>query len=202
MALDQRRIYVLFAHPSLEKSRIQAPLLKAAQNLPNTTIRDLYEEYPDLDIDVAREQQALRDHDIIVMQHPFYWYAAPPILKQWIDLVLEHGFAYGREGKALHGKWYMHATTTGAPDKAYKPEGHNRFTMRQLLAPFEQTAFLCGMIYLAPFVVHASHLIDSADAMQENSRRYHEVLSRLQGGDIDLEQACGAETIDVILENR
>lgn len=202
MAPPRLKIYLLFAHPSFEKSRVQTHLLQAAQALPDVTVRDLYEEYPDFDIDVAREQKALLEHDIIVMQHPFYWYAAPPIVKQWIDLVLEHGFAYGREGKSLHGKWYMHATTTGAPGKAYHSDGHNRFTMRELLAPFDQTAFLCGMIYLAPFVVHASHLIDSPQDMTEPSRRYQQVLARLQTGDVDLEQACGADSIDVILRGR
>ncbi|HJN27481.1 MAG TPA: NAD(P)H-dependent oxidoreductase [Candidatus Latescibacteria bacterium] len=28
-------------------------------------------------MDVAAEQQALRDHEFIVFQHPFYWYSAP-----------------------------------------------------------------------------------------------------------------------------
>lgn len=29
------------------------------------------------------------------MQHPFYWYSTPALLKEWQDLVLEHGWAYG-----------------------------------------------------------------------------------------------------------
>jgi hypothetical protein len=65
-------------------------------------ISDLYEEYPDFYINVKREQQLLIEHDIIVFQHPFYWYSSPAILKQWEDLVLEFGFAYGPGGTKLH----------------------------------------------------------------------------------------------------
>ena len=36
----------------------------------------------------------------IVFQHPFYWYSTPAILKEWQDLVLEHGWAYGAGGTA------------------------------------------------------------------------------------------------------
>ena len=43
-------------------------------------------------------QVALVAADTIVFQFPFYWYSVPPLLKEWIDLVLEHGFAYGLEG--------------------------------------------------------------------------------------------------------
>jgi len=59
----------------------------------------------------------------------------PPLLKQWEDLVLEHGWAYGRSGTALRGKHAMHIITAGGREEAYQHEGYNRFTMRELLAP-------------------------------------------------------------------
>ena len=59
-------------------------------------LHDLYEAYPDFLIDVEAEQALLLEHDVIVFQHPVYWYSSPAILKEWQDLVLEHGFAYGR----------------------------------------------------------------------------------------------------------
>ncbi|WP_225875317.1 NAD(P)H-dependent oxidoreductase [[Limnothrix rosea] IAM M-220] len=53
---------------------------------------------------MPREKQLCLDHNIVVWQHPFFWYSAPAMLKKWPDLVLEYGFAYGHEGTALHGK--------------------------------------------------------------------------------------------------
>src|ERR1700758_1538417 len=109
------RVLILFAHPALQKSRVNRQLIRAVQNLRNVTINDLYEEYPDFDIRVQREQELLLSHDIIVFQHPFYWYSSPAILKEWEDLVLEYGFAYGAGGTKLHGKLFLTAITTGAP---------------------------------------------------------------------------------------
>ena len=132
-------------------------LVDAIRGLDNVTVHDLYEEYPTFVIDVPREQELLLAHDVIVFQHPFYWYSSPAIMKEWQDLVLEYGWAYGKGGDKLKGKLTLNAISTGGPQFAYRKDGYNRFTMRELLAPFDQTAHLCGMKYLAPFVLHSKH---------------------------------------------
>ena len=76
--------------------------------------------FPRCFVDVNREQQLLLSHDIIVFQHPFYWYSCPALLKQWEDLVLEYGFAYGTHGTKLAGKWALTAITTGGSAEAYR----------------------------------------------------------------------------------
>ncbi|KPK59294.1 MAG: hypothetical protein AMS21_10045, partial [Gemmatimonas sp. SG8_38_2] len=139
MTADKQKILVLFAHPALQKSRVNRVLLAEIQGLEGITFRDLYEEYPELDIDVRREQALLVEHDIVVLQHPLFWYSTPAILKEWMDLVLEHGWAYGSEGTTLRGKKCLNVVTTGGREVAYRTGGYNRFTMRELLAPIEQT---------------------------------------------------------------
>ena len=114
-----RKVLILFAHPALEKSRVNQRLIEAVRDLPGVTFHDLYQLYPDLDIDVAREQELLVEHDVIVMQHPLFWYSTPAMLKEWQDLVLEHGWAYGHDGTALHGKILLTATTAGGSETAY-----------------------------------------------------------------------------------
>ncbi|MBO0950094.1 NAD(P)H-dependent oxidoreductase [Fibrella forsythiae] len=172
------RILLQFAHPILSKSRIHATLLQACLNLKNVTINDLYEQYPDLYINVEREQRLLLSHDIIIFQHPFYWYSSPAIIKQWFDLVLEHNWAYGSRGNALAGKSMMNAISCGGSRQAYTPTGTNRFTINQFLAPFDQTAHLCKMTYLPPFVIHATHRL-TADELTEYGNQYCSVLSAL-----------------------
>lgn len=154
MAGPKKRILLLFAHPAIEKSKVNRELLAEARSLPDVTIHDLYETYPDLIIDVRAEQDLLLRHDVVLLQHPFYWYSTPAILKEWMDLVLEYGFAYGENGTRLRGKSWVHAITTGGHEETYAPEGANRFTMRELLAPLDQTATLCGMKFLDPFLLH------------------------------------------------
>ncbi len=171
-----KKILILFVHPSLQKSRINKELINSVQNLDNITFHNLYEEYPDFHIDVPREQNLLLEHDVIIWHHPFYWYSAPSILKEWIDLVLEHNFAYGRQGKALSGKAVMTVITTGGRREIYQD---GRYTIRQLLSPFEQTARLCNMKYLPPFVVHGTHLINEGD-IKTFAEEYKKILISLR----------------------
>lgn len=183
-----RKILILFAHPALEKSRLNRVLIASVRDLEGVTIHDLYEAYPEFDIAVRREQELLLGHDLFVFQHPFFWYSTPAILKEWQDLVLEHGWAYGREGTALHGKMLLSAVTTGGRESAYQKDGYNRFTMRELLAPIEQTARLCGVDYLPPFVVHGSHGMARSD-IERHAADYRRVIEGLRDDRIDLEAA-------------
>ena len=93
-------------------------------------------------IDVKREQALLLEHDLIVLQHPLYWYSVPPLMKQWFDLVLEHGWAYGSQGNQLEGKTMLSVITAGGNEHAYCREGYNRHQIRDFLYPIEQTARL------------------------------------------------------------
>jgi len=92
-------------------------LLSSINDLEGVTVNDLYARYPDFLIDVRKEQALCEEHDVIVFQHPFYWYSTPSIIKEWLDLVLEHGWAFGSEGKALHGKIFLQAETTAPTDR-------------------------------------------------------------------------------------
>ncbi|HUX95453.1 MAG TPA: NAD(P)H-dependent oxidoreductase [Bacteroidales bacterium] len=178
----KNKILILFAHPRYERSLNQSELINRIPDIPEITFHDLYEKYPEFDVDIETEQKLLLEHQIIIWQHPFYWYSSPPLLKQWIDLVLSFGWAYGTGGNALQGKMVFNAITAGGQRSAYSTEGHNRFSINQLLAPFEQTAYLCKMIWVPPFVIHGTHRI-SSDDRQNNSLLYGKILNKLAAGD-------------------
>ncbi|HWO17502.1 MAG TPA: NAD(P)H-dependent oxidoreductase [Kofleriaceae bacterium] len=190
-----RRVLVLFAHPVMERSRVNKRLVGALRDLPDVTIHDLYEAYPTFAIDVAREQELLAEHDVIVFQHPFYWYSTPAILKEWQDLVLQYGWAYGDGGTALAGKITLNAISTGGPAAAYRREGYNRFTVRELLAPWEQTANLCRMRFLAPYVVHAALRVGPEEDLGDRREAYRRLVEGLRDERIDLERAQRAENL-------
>lgn len=162
---------------------MHARLLRQVDDLPDLTLHDLYEAYPDFDIDVEREQQLLLQHDLIIWQHPFYWYNAPALIKQWQDLVLAHGWAYGTGGRQLQGKAIFNVISCGGPRAAYEEGGRNRFTIRQLLAPFDQTAHLCGMQYLSPFVIHGTHQLTTGE-MDGYALQYRQLLQALADGQV------------------
>ena len=193
------RVLVLFAHPAFEKSRVHRRLVAAIPDHPDLTFQDLYEAYPRLDIDVEREQELLLAHDVIVFQNPFYWYSTPPILKQWQDLVLEHGWAYGSTGTALQGKSLLMALSTGGRSEAYCKEGYNRFTIRELLIPIEQTAILCRMRFLPPFVVFGTHSLTPQD-MEQVGRGYRILLEGLLEDRHEATDLAGAQTMNAAVQ--
>jgi glutathione-regulated potassium-efflux system ancillary protein KefG len=180
------KILILFTHPRFEKSRVNRALLKDIDRLPGVTLRDLYERYPDFNVDVEQEKQLLTEHQIIIWHHPFYMYSAPALLKQWMDLVLEYGWAHGRGVYSLKDKIIFNALTSGGSREVYAAKGYNRFTVREFLAPFDQTAHLCKMIYLPPFVVQGTHLLTEAQ-LALHAALYRTLLERLSRGDFSVE---------------
>jgi len=174
-----KSILVLFAHPKFELSRTNKALVQAIKKRKGVTFHDLYEHYPDFHINVAHEKRLLQQHDIIIWHHPFYWYSCPPLMKQWIDLVLEFGWAYGPEGNALESKKCLNVITTGGSRTVYCSEGNNNYSVNEFLRPFEQTARLCGMEYLPPFTVMGTHKLSIED-LNKHVAQYEVLISCLQ----------------------
>ncbi|PMG32905.1 potassium transporter KefG [Vibrio breoganii] len=198
--LTSKRVLLLFAHPSQSRSEVNIALYKAAKKVPGITCVDLYSEYPKYDIDIEREQQRLLDHDVIIFQFPLYWYSTPSILKEWQDLVLEYGFAYGHEGTAIQGKQFFCAITAGGKEDAYQTDGYNHYTIRELLHPIEQTAALTGMNYWAPFVLFGSRTALEEGRVKEHVKSWKQLLEALVEGRVDENLATSLPQISGNLE--
>jgi glutathione-regulated potassium-efflux system ancillary protein KefG len=194
-----KKILIEFAHPAFHKSRINKQLIAAVRNLEGVTFNDLYEHYPDFFIDVKREQNLLLSHDIIVWHHPFYWYSSPSLLIEWMDLVLEHGWAYGNYGRMLEGKSVLSAITTGGQKEVYGSKGKNHFTINEFLVPFRQSAWLCRMEYLPPFVVHGSHILRQPE-IEVYADKYKKALTLLRDEKIKLRKLKKIEYLNDLID--
>jgi putative NADPH-quinone reductase len=151
-----RVIVVIYAHPYPHYSRACATLLEAIQDLPDLHLRSLYELYPDFDIDVRAEQEALERADLVVWMGPLYWYTVPALLKHWLEKVLLRGWAYGDQER-LAGKDCLWVATAGGDEHAFSPEGRHGHPLQAFVPVVEQTARFCRMNWLAPFVLLAAH---------------------------------------------
>jgi glutathione-regulated potassium-efflux system ancillary protein KefG len=187
-----KKILILFAHPAFHKSQINKALIQSISDIDGVTINNLYENYPDFFINVKKEQELLIRHDLIVWHHPFYWYSAPSIIKEWMDLVLEHGFAYGHDGRNLEGKRVLSVISTGGKKEVYSEEGYNHYTINQFLYPFKQSASLCRMTYLPPFVVHGSHTISNKE-IKHHSELYRKLIEGFRDESIDQDELLTME---------
>ncbi|KQT14231.1 glutathione-regulated potassium-efflux system oxidoreductase KefF [Ramlibacter sp. Leaf400] len=155
-------VYLVAAHPQWRESRVNRRLVEAARGVPGVRVQDLYGAYPDYDIDVAAEQKRMAAARLLVLLHPIQWYSMPALLKLWLDEVLTHGWAYGRNGTALQGKDLWLVASTGGPEPSYHPQGYNRYFFDAFLPPYEQTAALCGMRFLPPLLLHGAQRASDA----------------------------------------
>ncbi len=192
-----RSILVLYAHPNPAQSQVQKVLHAAIQNQEGVVIRDLYRLYPHFYIDPEPEQELLRQADLIIFQHPFYWYSCPSLLKEWQDAVLGHGFAFGSAGSALHNKDFLQVISIGALEANYQRSGGHRFTITELLRPFEATAHLCGLRYHQPFTVQAGNGL-TPQALQDKAQGYRQLLvNYLEYGRSALDVLNSAEEVSI-----
>jgi len=188
------QVLLYYAHPGHRFSQVNRALWAAANRVDGIERVDLYAEYPRFNIDIDREQARIVDADVIVFQYPLFWYATPALLKEWLDLVLEHGFAYGAGGTALKGKTLLTALSTAGSEEAYTTEGYQNFDLRTFLTPMEQTARLCKMRFLAPYVLHGALRAREEDRLTSHADGYSSLLSGLRDGALDLTDAA-ARTI-------
>jgi glutathione-regulated potassium-efflux system ancillary protein KefG len=175
---------VVVSHPDIAHSRAHRRLLAAIAGLPDVAIRHLEALYPDSRIDAAAEQDAALQAARIVFQFPLYWFSTPPMLKAWQDAVYAVGFAYGPGGTRLRGKLLQPVLTAGGAQEKYRPGGHNRYEIADLLRPLETAAHFVGMTMRPPLVLfHVPNVegipvpADVDARIEAFARRYRDLLA-------------------------
>lgn len=186
-------LIVYYAHPGHRHSHVNRYMAQAAAAIDGITFVDLYSDYPRFDVNVIVEQQRLLDHDVIVFQFPMFWYSTPSLLKEWQDLVLEHGYAYGAGGDKLTGKRLMLAVTAAGPEEAYTSGGYQHHPIRTFLTPLEQTAQLCGMDFPPPYVLYASLRAPGEGLVEPHVTGYRELLQAIRDDRYDFDAARAAD---------
>ena len=173
---------VILAHPNINESkankRWKEELLKYPQEIE---VHELYKEYPDWNIDVKKEQELLVKYEHIIFQFPLYWFNCPPLLKKWLDEVFEYNWAYGLNGDKLKNKKIGLAVTTGGKREYYKHGGKNKFSLDEILIPFEETINYAQGIYLSYFSVYgvSPHINELNDnELGKNAKEYVEYIRK------------------------
>ena len=169
---------IFIFHPNLkEGSKVNKALADAAE-AAGLEVRDMYALYPDFQVNTKEEQALLEGTDRIILQFPMYWYSTPALLQQWLDTILEYGWAYGSEGNALRGKEIFLAVTQGAAAEDYTPEGRFHVTNEELLKPLETIRYHTGLDFKKPFII--SGTLNLSD--QELTQAVQAYVERLKSG--------------------
>lgn len=176
-----KKVLVILAHPHLKQSVANRQIAEVLKNTPQVTLHNLYDNYPYFHIDVKKEQTLLKQHDVIVFQHPFFWYNMPPLLKLWMDEVLTMGFAYGAKGDHLKNKKFLLSITTGSEQSAYHENGHHKFDIENFLYGYKQTCQLCQMLWQTPMVLFGSRKTSTEDILS-HARKIKTTIIQLAEG--------------------
>lgn len=148
-------ILVISAHQNLAHSTSNRLILDEFSGSlgDKVEIRRLRDLYPDFNINVAAEQQALEKADVVVFQFPLFWYNVPAILKKWLDDVWTYGFAYGEGGDKLKGKKLLVSLTTGGVEEVYSDEVMGK--IEDLMKPVQSSATYAGFEWLGVEATYA-----------------------------------------------
>lgn len=173
---NQKKILIVYAHPDPSGSSVNRAMIEAAVKLEHVTVVDLYAQYPDFKINIKAEQQLLASCDVLIFQFPLYWYSSPALLKEWQDVVLQHGVNYGDGVTTLNDKKFFCAVTAGASEQEFTDNG---YTMPSLLAPFAATFSYCNLQILPHFLLYAAPNQKNAAEVAKHSTLYSELLIAL-----------------------
>lgn len=165
---------VIITHPDLENSLINKRWMEELQKYPDQyTLHELHGLYPDENIDIEQEQRLVEAHDKIIFQFPFYWFNCPPLLKKWLDKVLLYGWAYGStSGYKLDGKKIALGITAGIDEVDYTASGRYKYTLEQLMAPFEVTFNYVKADYKSFFAFYGSEENAEPQRIEQNAKEY------------------------------
>lgn len=151
---------IILAHPNMETSFANKTIVEQLQKETDLDVelRNIAKLYPDFNIDISAEQEALLRHQTIVFQYPFYWYSMPAILKHWFDEVFQYQFAYGSKGDKLKGKNFVPSFTVGSSEESYTALGFQHFRILEFCKALEQTAYHSQMKFIEPIYFHGTSL--------------------------------------------
>ena len=171
------KVLVIYSHTYQEQSTAGKAILEVFKKAPGFTVRYLEELYPDLNkIDVAAEQQALVEADVIVFQYPIFWFNMPAALKCYMDKVFQYGFAYGTGGDKLKGKKFIHSYTSGSGAATYEGSEFGS----ALTLPLKCTAAYTQMEYVGAFPLYGQLSLTNPNVAQEAREHAEKLVSLLK----------------------
>ncbi|XP_075870642.1 ribosyldihydronicotinamide dehydrogenase [quinone]-like [Nelusetta ayraudi] len=117
--------------------------------------------------DIRKEQDKLKEADLVIFQFPMYWFSVPAILKGWMDGVLTKGFAYTDEqGFAeglFNGTKALLSFTTGSQESMFSMQDVNGDIKDTLCPILQATLCYCGFNVLEPHIFRSPSCVTDAE---------------------------------------
>ena len=183
------KILVISGHPHLENSNVNKVILKELEKHfgEQISIRRLDKLYPDYQINIKAEQEAIKNADFIILQFPLYWYGTPALLKKWIDDVLYDYFKGNRLSGKFNDKAIIASVTIGGSKERYSPPNK---TVETYLIPLQETFEVIGAGWASP--VYSFDAVPSNKNLSETTfQHFLELEKRINKNNVILhERRC------------
>ena len=172
MSTERGTVVVLVAHPNLMESKANKELADTVKEMEGVFVYDLYDKHKQ-EFDVDDWSRLLSEASALVFQFPLQWMSAPFMIKRWQDEVL----TFLSKTPAIAGKPFMIVTTTGSEYDAYRTGGRNRFTMDEILRPYQVMALHAGMLWQTPIIAYAVDAEEGGKSISLAANKYREKLT-------------------------
>lgn len=172
-----KKTLVIVVHPTLSTSTINKAWSEAACG--HATLHFLYDAYPNgASFDIAAEQALIEAHDRIVFQFPLYWYAAPHLLKKWLDEVITYGWAYGEGGDKMEGKELAVAVSCGGKKEEFSEGGIQCHSLANYMQVFDGIAAFVRAKYIGVHALYDSYNPATKENLPANCSEYVRFLEQ------------------------
>jgi len=135
---------------------------------------------------IQEEIDKLNRADLVILQFPIWWFAAPAILKGWLDRVLVYGLYTGRkrfdEG-VFQGKRAFLSVTAGGPESSFLHDGRNG-DIDLLLWPLNYTLHYMGFTVLPQIAAFDIGPKDTSERQQYESHA-NQLRRKIQTFDVE-----------------
>lgn len=165
---NDNKILIILAHPHMENSHANKAMTEAVKEIKGVEIVNIYKE--PFKTDYFRPK--VKATSTIVLEFPFWWVSAPSRLKDWFDEIYSQ---FNQEG-ILKGKTLTVALSAGGSEKDYSHEGRNKYTIEELLRPYELSAIVAGMNWHAPFALYSAY---DGDSIARGASQYKQWIEDL-----------------------
>ncbi|MCF0215741.1 MAG: NAD(P)H-dependent oxidoreductase [Fibrobacteraceae bacterium] len=176
-----KSILALISHPDIANSVFSKYLQKTSKKVsffyPHPLDNEILWVGGKPSFDFEKEKALLQNAAALVWQFPIYWYNCPPSLRLWQDQILSP-IVYGPHN-FLKGKKVQVVFTAGARESEYSAQGLNRYTVEEMLRPFEMTANASGLLWQKPLGFFECGGQPSEDKLTAMGDQYLAALEKL-----------------------
>lgn len=168
---------VLFAHPFPEFSNNNRELINFYERHQHFTFRDLYEEYPDFHIPAFRERKRIVNYDRIIFHFPLIWFGMPPLLRLWLDEVMDGNWLNPYSDNPLENTEIFILVTTRSKERSFGKNGKHGYSIEEMISGLLISLKIFRAKIQPIYIIYESDRLSKKEIIQ-HKQKFTEILNQ------------------------